>query len=253
MLQGVFLEQGHLLSAVLAQQGTPLGVIQLLCHMACQWVTPPATWFHVITALKLGTSANRWVSIPRDQLHTSLTTTAVSITIRSIGPGLTALAILRIGNSPFPLLPLSHLQLFQGCDWLLPALNRTTDALYRRRLPPPPPLHTMRGTVAQSEESVLMPSRTSGRGFPRFRGAPRLACRGPEILLPSNLNTITKPRVCQGEQIRGVTASMVLVTGLFRKWRCCFLISSVVRMRCFPQIFKIPRRGICLQDVIVVV
>lgn len=150
--------------------------------------------FHESMLGKLGTSANRWVSYQRGPPHTS--TTAASISMRSIGLGRLLLAISRIDVSPFPLLPLSLLPLSQGCGWLLPALTLMTDVLYRHRPLPPRPRRTTRGTVARSEESApaLRATRMSARVFPRFQGAARTACRGPGTPPLIGLGMNTKPR-----------------------------------------------------------
>lgn len=192
-----------LLMAVEALQRSPSAAIQQHFPLSQQWATPPAMALHESIQGKHGTSPNRWVSTPRGPPHTSVTATAAAalIIMRSIGLGLWLLAISRIGISPFPLLPLFLLPLFQGCGWLLPALTHMTDALYCHR--PPRPRHTTRGTVAQSEESApaLRATRTSARVFPRFQGAPRTACRGPGTPPLTGLGMITKPRACQGERM----------------------------------------------------
>lgn len=210
MVPGVSLGQ-VLLMAVEASQRSLSAAIQQHCPLSRQWATPPAMGLHASILGKHGTSPNRWVSTPRGPLHTSVTATAAALIImRSIGLGLWLLAIFRIGISPFPLLPLSLLPLFQGCGWLLPALTHTTDALYCHR--PPRPQCTTRGTVAQSEESApaLRATRTSARVFPRFQGAARTACRGPGTPPLTGLGMITKPRACQGERMGKTWLSVVL-------------------------------------------
>lgn len=216
VVQGVSLEQ-VLFMAVEALQHSPPAAIQQHCPLSQLWATPPTMGFPENMLGKLGTSANRWVSSPRGPPRTSVTATAAAlITMRSIGLGLLVLAILTIDVSPFHPLPLSLLPLSQGCGWLLPALTRMTDALYRHR--PPRPLRTTRGTVARSEESApaLRATRMSARVFPRFQGAARTACRGPGTPPLTGLGMITKPRACQGERMGDLTQrGFILIARMF--------------------------------------